>query len=196
MKVLVACETSGTVRRAFESKGHLVVSVDLLPAEDNARNHIQCDVLQFLAQHESLFDLMIAHPPCTHLAVSGARWFKDKQEEQRQAIEFFKAIASTSIPKWCIENPIGIMAKHYRKHDQIVQPWQHGHRMQKSTCLWLKGLPLLQPSNIVDKGDFHVTKSGKRIPAWYNMGETKDRWQKRSKTFEGIAQAMAEQWST
>jgi site-specific DNA-cytosine methylase len=196
LRVLVACETSGTVRNAFASRGHSVMSVDLLPASDGVQSgiHVVCDVLEFIKWNGYKFDLMIAHPPCTHLAVSGARWFKDKQEEQKNAIDFFLKLTQVQIPAWCIENPVSVMSTHYRKPDQRIQPWQHGHQMQKTTCLWLKNLPLLQPTNVVDKGEFHTTKSGKRIPAWYNLPERKSRWQERSKTFEGIAQAMAVQW--
>lgn len=196
LRVLVACETSGTVRNAFASRGHFVVSVDLLPAQDDVQSgkHVVCDVLEYLRGNAQHFNLMIAHPPCTHLAVSGARWFKDKQEEQKNAIDFFLKLTKVQIPTWCIENPVSVMSTHYRKPDQRIQPWQHGHQMQKTTCLWLKNLPLLQSTNVVDKGEFHMTKSGKRIPAWYNLPERKSRWQERSKTFEGVAQAMADQW--
>jgi site-specific DNA-cytosine methylase len=196
LRVLVACETSGTVRNAFASRGHSVVSVDLLPAQDGVQSgeHVVCDVLDYLRDYAQHFDLMIAHPPCTHLAVSGARWFKDKHEDQKNAIDFFLKLTQVQIPAWCIENPVSVMSTHYRKPDQRIQPWQHGHPMQKTTCLWLKNLPLLQPTNVVDKGEFHVTKSGRRIPAWYNLPERKSRWQERSKTFEGVAQAMAAQW--
>lgn len=196
LAVLVACETSGTVRNAFASRGHSVVSVDLLPAQDGVQQgvHVRGNILEFVKNFGPEFDLMIAHPPCTHLAVSGARWFKDKQEEQSKAIDFFLELTRVQIPAWCIENPVSVMSTHYRKPDQKIQPWQHGHQMQKTTCLWLKNLALLQPTNVVDKGEFHVTKSGKRIPAWYNLPERKSRWQERSKTFEGVADAMAAQW--
>jgi hypothetical protein len=190
MKVLIACEYSGAVRDAFIKRGHDAWSCDLLPT-DSSGPHIQGDVLEILNQG---WDLMIAHPPCTHLAVSGARWFKNKQVEQKEALDFVKALLNAPINKIALENPISIISTEVRQPDQIVQPWMFGHEMTKSTCLWLKNLPLLVPTNIVGKGKKHITKSGKSIPEWYNLPETKDRWKKRSKTFEGFAKAMAEQW--
>ena len=190
MKVLIACEYSGVVRDAFIKRGHDAWSCDLLPT-DSSGPHIQGDVLEILNQD---WDLMIAHPPCTHLAVSGARWFKNKQVEQKEALDFVKALLNAPINKIALENPISIISTEVRQPDQIVQPWMFGHEMTKSTCLWLKNLPLLVPTNIVGKGKKHITKSGKSIPEWYNLPETKDRWKKRSKTFEGFAKAMAEQW--
>ena len=190
MKVLIACEYSGVVRDAFIKRGHDAWSCDLLPT-DSSGPHIQGDVLEILNQG---WDLMIAHPPCTHLAVSGARWFKNKQVEQKEALDFVRALLNAPINKIALENPISIISTEVRQPDQIVQPWMFGHEMTKSTCLWLKNLPLLIPTNIVGKGKKHITKSGKSIPEWYNLPETKDRWKKRSKTFEGFAKAMAEQW--
>jgi len=190
MKVLIACEYSGAVRDAFIKRGHDAWSCDLL-ATDSSGPHIQGDVLEILNQG---WDLMIAHPPCTHLAVSGARWFKNKQVEQKEALDFVRALLNAPINKIALENPISIISTEVRQPDQIVQPWMFGHEMTKSTCLWLKNLPLLIPTNIVSKGKKHITKSGKSIPEWYNLPETKDRWKKRSKTFEGFAKAMAEQW--
>jgi hypothetical protein len=190
MKVLIACEYSGAVRDAFIKRGHDAWSCDLLPT-DSSGPHIQGDVLEILNQG---WDLMIAHPPCTHLAVSGARWFKNKQVEQKEALDFVKALLNAPINKIALENPISIISTEVRQPDQIVQPWMFGHEITKSTCLWLKNLPLLVPTNIVGKGKKHITKSGKSIPEWYNLPETKDRWKKRSKTFEGFAKAMAEQW--
>jgi hypothetical protein len=190
MKVLIACEYSGVVRDAFIKRGHDAWSCDLLPT-DSSGPHIQGDVLEILNQG---WDLMIAHPPCTHLAVSGARWFKNKQVEQKEALDFVRALLNAPINKIALENPISIISTEVRQPDQIVQPWMFGHEMTKSTCLWLKNLPLLVPTNIVGKGKKHITKSGKSIPEWYNLPETKDRWKKRSKTFEGFAKAMAEQW--
>lgn len=181
MKILVACEFSGRVREAFRKRGHDAYSCDILPSDIPSPYHIQDDVLKHL---DDGWDMMVAFPPCTHLAVSGARWFKYKQKEQKEAIEFFMKFTKTNIPKVVIENPIGIMSTHYRKPDQITQPWQHGHGETKATCLWLKGLPKLKPSNIV-KGREH------RI---HNMPRTKDRGKKRSLAYQGIADAMAEQW--
>ena len=190
MKVLIACEFSGTVRDAFIKQGHDAWSCDLLPTEVEGP-HIQGDVLNILNDG---WDLMIAHPPCMHLATSGARWFKNKEKEQKEALEFVSLLLNAPINKIALENPISIISSRIRKPDQIVQPWMFGHPEQKSTCLWLKNLPLLKPTNIVDKGEMHVTKSGKKLPKWYNIPPREDRWKMRSKTFEGIAAAMAEQW--
>lgn len=191
MKVLIACEYSGVVRDAFIAKGHDAWSCDLLPTASPGP-HIQGDVLNILNDG---WDLMIAHPPCTHLAISGARWFKNKEKEQKEALEFVKILLEAPISKIALENPISIISSKIRQPDQIVHPWMFGHEISKSTCLWLKNLPLLVPTNIVGKGKKHITKSGKSIPEWYNLPETKDRWKKRSKTFEGFAKAMADQWS-
>jgi hypothetical protein len=191
MRVLVACEFSGTVRDAFRNKGCDAWSCDLLP--NDSPFHFQADVKQVIGYG---WDLMVAHPPCTHLAVSGARWFKDKREEQIEAIDFFMSLVNSNILKIAVENPISIMSTVYRKPDQIIQPWMFGEEANKSTCLWLKNLPLLVPTNIVGKGEFHTTKSGKRLPKWYNLPPSEDRWKMRSKTFQGIANAMAEQWGT
>jgi len=191
MKVLIACEYSGVVRDAFLANGHDAWSCDLLPTESPGP-HIQGDVLQILDQG---WDLMIAHPPCTHLAASGARWFKNKETEQKEALDFVRLLLDAPISKIALENPISVISSKIRQPDQIVHPWMFGHEISKSTCLWLKNLPLLVPTNIVGKGKKHITKSGKSIPEWYNLPETKDRWKKRSKTFEGFAKAMADQWS-
>lgn len=197
MKVLVACEFSGVVRDAFIAAGHDAWSCDLLPC-DRGGHHIRCDVAGILGGCGEPFfkwDMMIAFPPCTHLAVSGARWFKDKQKEQQEAIEFFIRLANAPIPYIAIENPVGIMSRHYRKPDQIVQPWMFGHEATKTTCLWLKNLPPLKPTKIVSKGERHITKSGRSLPKWYNIPPREDRWKLRSATFSGLAQAMATQWS-
>ena len=180
MKVLVACEYSGKVRDAFKAKGHDAWSCDLLPTDVEGQ-HIQGDVLDILDQG---WDLMIAHPPCTHLAVSGARWFKDKRKEQLEALEFVKALLNAPIDRIALENPISIISTKIRKPDQIVQPWQHGHGETKATCLWLKGLPKLVPTDIVEGREARVHK----------MPPSKDRWKLRSETYSGIAKAMAEQW--
>ena len=190
MKVLVACEFSGRVRDAFIKQGHDAISCDLLPTEQPGP-HIQGDVLEIL---DNGWDLMIAHPPCTHLACSGARWFEQKRKDGRmqQGIDLFMSFVKESIPKWAIENPVGIMSTEYRKPDQIIQPWQFGHRAQKTTCLWLQGLPLLRPTHIVDKGEFITYKSGKKMPKWY--AELRNNGHMRSKFWQGIANAMADQW--
>ena len=139
---------------------------------------------------------MIAFPPCDHLACSGARWFEEKRKDGRQqmGIDFFMSLGDADIPKIAIENPVGIMSTQWRKPDQIIQPYHFGHEATKTTCLWLKNLPPLEPTNVVGKGERHITKSGKSLPAWYNLPPSKDRWKIRSRTFEGIAQGMAEQW--
>ena len=192
MRVLVACEYSGAVRDAFRAMGHFAMSCDLLPT-DVRGPHYQGSVLDILDED---WDMMIAFPPCTHLAVSGARWFAAKRADgrQQQGIDFFMALANANIPKIAIENPVGIMSTEWRKPDQIIQPWQFGHEATKTTCLWLKGLPELTPTNVVGKGERHVTKSGRSLPKWYNLPPSEDRWKVRSKTFQGIADAMAQQW--
>jgi len=180
MRVLVACEFSGTVRDAFRRRGHDAVSCDLLASKANGP-HYQGDVTQFL---DDRWDLMIAHPPCTHLAVSGARWFKDKKEEQADALRFVQMLLDAPIPRIALENPISIISSRIRKPDQIIQPWQFGHGETKATCLWLKNLPKLEPTNIVDGREARIHK----------MPPSPDRWKERSKTYQGIADAMADQW--
>lgn len=191
MRVLVACEYSGTVREAFKAKGCDAWSCDIL-ASDCPGNHLQCDVLSIL---DDGWDLMIAHPPCTCLTVAGNRWYHDKPKLISDAVAFVKALASAPIGQIAIENPIGRLSTAWRKPDQIIQSWMFGHTATKSTCLWLKNLPPLVPTNIVDRGARHVTKSGKSLPEWYNLPPSADRWKIRSKTFEGVANAMAEQWT-
>lgn len=183
MLVLVACEFSGTVREAFRSRGHEAVSCDLLPS-DIPGPHYQGDVRDIL--HQRPWDLMIAHPPCTHLAVSGARWFKGKLVEQAAALDFVQELLDAPIPRIALENPISIISSRIRKPDQIIQPWQFGHGETKATCLWLKNLPLLVPTNIVEGREARVHK----------MPPGPARWKERSRTFTGIAEAMAEQWGT
>jgi len=192
MRVLVACEYSGTVRDAFRAMGYDAVSCDLLPTDVPGPHH-QGSVLDII---DDGWDMMLAFPPCTHLASSGARWFAAKRADgrQQQGIDFFMALANANIPKIAIENPVGIMSTEWRKPDQIIQPWQFGHEATKTTCLWLKGLDQLTPTNIVGKGARHVTKSGRSLPKWYNLPPSEDRWKVRSKTFQGIADAMANQW--
>lgn len=191
MKVLIACEFSGTVRDEFLKLGHDAWSCDLLPSETDGP-HYQGPVQEVL---DKGWDLMIAHPPCTHLAVSGARWFKNKQREQAEALDFVRLLMAAPIPRIAIENPVSIISSHIRKPDQIIQSWQFGHEVTKTTCLWLKNLPSLVPTKIVGKGTRHVTKSGKSLPTWYNLPPSADRWKIRSTTFQGIAEAMAQQWS-
>lgn len=190
MQVLIACEYSGTVRDAFIARGHDAISCDLLPSETPGP-HYQGPVQDLLGYG---WDLMIAHPPCTHLAVSGARWFKDKAQEQAEALAFVRLLLAAPIPRIALENPVSIISSRIRKPDQIIQPWQFGHEASKTTCLWLRGLPPLTPTNVVGKGARHVTKSGKSLPKWYNLPPSADRWKIRSATFQGIADAMANQW--
>ena len=180
MKILIACEYSGTVREAFPKLGHDAWSCDILETEMPG-NHLQCDVREILGDG---WDMMIAHPPCTHLAVSGARWFKDKKVEQAEALEFVRLLLAAPIKRIALENPISIISSHIRKPDQIIQPWQFGHGETKATCLWLQNLPKLQPTNIVEGREQRIWK----------MPPGKNRWKERSRTFEGIAQAMANQW--
>jgi hypothetical protein len=180
VNVLVACEFSGTVRDAFAALGHDAWSCDLLPTERPGQ-HIQGDVLEHMGHG---WDLMVCHPPCTHLAVSGARHFHRKATEQAEALDFVRALLNAPIPRIALENPISVISSRIRKPDQIVQPWQFGHGEVKATCLWLKGLPKLQPTNIVEG----------REPRVHRMPPGPDRWRERSRTLPGIAAAMAAQW--
>lgn len=182
MRVLIACEFSGIVRDAFIARGHDAWSCDMLPSE-RPGPHYQLD-MQLLMGWREYWDLMIAHPPCTHLAVSGARWFKDKKQEQYEALDFVCKLMEAPIEKICIENPISVISTYIRKPDQIIQPWQFGHGETKATCLWLKNLPKLVPTNIVDG----------RTPRVHHASPGPDRWKERSRTLQGIADAMAEQW--
>lgn len=188
MRVLVACEYSGTVRDAFIRKGHYAMSCDLLPSESSFGDHYQGDVFDIINQD---WDLMIAHPPCTHLAVSGAKHFWRKEKQQKEALDFVQRLMDSPIQRICIENPVSVISSKIRKPDQIIQPWQFGHEAQKTTCLWLKNLPLLTHTKIVGRGEFYISPSGKKLPKWYS--DNKDP-KARSKTFQGIADAMAEQW--
>jgi len=190
-RILVACEFSGRVRDAFIKNGCDAISCDLLPT-DQPGPHYQGDVLDIL---DDGFDLMVAHPPCTHLAVSGARWFKYKQKEQAEALDFVRRLLDADIPQICLENPVSIISSRIRKPDQIIQPYEYGHEASKKTCLWLKNLSKLKPTKIVGKGEFHITKSGRKLPKWYNLPPSTDRAKIRSETFQGIADAMGEQWS-
>jgi site-specific DNA-cytosine methylase len=182
VRVLVACEFSQTVSKAFRERGHEAYSCDILPTEGDPDWHIQGDALEWA--YGQFWDLMIAHPPCTHLAVSGARWFKDKQQEQKDALRFVLDLMEAPIPRIALENPISIISSRIRKPDQIIHPWQFGHGEVKATCLWLKGLPKLTPTNIVEG----------RHPKVHRMPPSPDRWKERSRTYDGIAKAMAEQW--
>jgi site-specific DNA-cytosine methylase len=180
VRILVACEFSGIVRDAFANRGHDSWSCDLLPSE-RPGSHFFGDVKEILT---SGWDLLIAHPPCTHLAVSGARWFKDKKKEQAEALEFVGMLMNAPIPKICIENPVSIISSKIRKPDQIIQPWMFGHGETKTTCLWLKGLSKLEPTDIVDGREARIHK----------MPPSPIRWKERSRTYQGIADAMANQW--
>lgn len=204
MRLLVACEFSGIVRDAFIRRGHDAISCDLLSTESPGP-HIQGDVLQILNDG---WDMIIAHPPCIHLAASGARWFAEKQADGRQqeGIDFFMALINSPAHKIAVENPVGIMSRLYRKPDQIIQPWHFGHEVQKSTCLWLKNLPKLVPTNIVNRGMVYVDPRGNKHGGQFTMrakrayspmnllAPSEERWKIRSRTFHGIAEAMAEQW--
>jgi site-specific DNA-cytosine methylase len=181
MRVLIACEFSGVVREAFRARGHDARSCDLLPAEDGSPFHSECDVRHVL---DNDWDMMIAHPPCTHLAVSGARWFDGKRAEQAEALEFVRLLLGAPIDRIALENPISIISSRIKKPDQIIQPWQFGHGETKATCLWLKGLPKLTATDIVDGRD----------PRVHYASPSADRWKDRSRTLPGIAAAMAAQW--
>jgi len=184
MKIIVACEFSGIVRDAFIAEGHDAWSCDLLPTE-RPGPHYQGSIRTVLARVKD-WDLMIAHPPCTHLAVSGARYFAEKRESgvQQEALEFVKMLMDADIPMIAIENPISIISSVIRSPDQTIQPWQFGHGETKATCLWLKNLPKLVPTNIVEGREARIHK----------MPPGPDRWKERSRTMVGIAEAMAKQW--
>jgi len=185
MRVLIACEYSGVVRDAFRARGHDAWSCDLLPTEGDPRWHHEGDVTDFLFDGGP-WDLMIAHPPCTHLAVSGARWFKDKADEQADALAFVQWLLLAPVPRIALENPISVISSRIRKPDQIIQPWMFGHGETKATCLWLKGLPRLVPTDVVDGRHARV----------HLMPPGPDRWKERSRTLPGIAAAMADQWGS
>jgi len=183
VKVLVGCEYSGRVRQAFRDRGHDAWSCDLLPSEDDSEFHMQVDVLDVLGDG---WDLAIFHPPCTHLAVSGARHFARKRAsgEQQAALEFVRALLDAPIKMICLENPISIISTAIRRPDQIIQPWEFGHPETKATCLWLMGLPKLMPTCIVAGREARI----------HRMPPSPTRWKERSRTYEGIAHAMADQW--
>ena len=179
-KVLIGCEFSATVRESFRKRGYDATSCDLLPT-DIMGPHYQGDVRDILNDG---WDMAILFPSCQHLAVSGARWFKGKEREQKEALDFVRTLLNASIPRIALENPVSVISTRIRKPTQTIQPWQFGHGETKRTCLWLKNLPPLVPTNIVEGREGRVWK----------MGPSPDRWKKRSKTFQGIADAMAEQW--
>lgn len=183
LRVIIKCEYSGVVRRAFRALGHDAWSCDLLESEDNSPHHIIGDCLEIA---DDGWDLGIFHPPCTHLAVSGARHFAAKQASgvQQEALEFVQKLMGSKIPRWALENPVSIISTRIRKPNQVIQPWMFGHGETKATCLWLKNLPKLAPTNIV----------AGRADRIHKMPPGPNRWKERSRTYEGIAQAMADQW--
>lgn len=208
MKVLIACECTGAVRDAFIARGHDAVSFDLKPSA-RPGPHIQGSIFNLLPATD--YDLFVGFPPCTHLAVSGAKHFKGKVESgvQQIAIGFFMRMVNNGCARWCLENPIGIMSTHYRKPNQTIEPWMFGDPFEKPTCLWLRGLPRLnatdpllwqaginsRKSNVpVDKGKRVTFSSGKTMASWINLPPGEERGDIRSKTFPGLAKAMAEQW--
>ena len=219
MNVLVACEESQAVCKAFRERGHNAYSCDILECSGGHPEwHFKQDVLQVIPNHGGMlengeeyylpdgekWDLMIAHPPCTYLSVSGARWLyhpddADRRKMKQEAIEFFMQFTKTDIEHWAIENPVGCMNSEYRKPDQIVQPFWFGDHASKKTCLWLHNLPLLKPTNMVEEGPRVVLSSGRSLPKWYSDSfntriSTEERRKLRSKTFPGFAEALAEQW--
>ena len=181
-RVLVACEFSGIVRDAFRAEGHDAISCDLLPSESPGP-HIEGDVLDVLGEG---WDLMIAHPPCTYLAVSGARWFASRLREQEAALQFVRELLNAPIERTALENPVSVISTQIRKPDQIIQPWQFGHGETKATCLWVKNLPLLVPTKVVDGRESRIHK----------MSPGPNRSRERSLTYTGIAAAMAKQWGS
>ncbi len=181
MRVLVACEYSGRVRDAFRHRGHDAWSCDLLECEGDSQWHLQRPVEEILGDG---WDLMVAHPPCTHLAVSGAAHFHRKQREQAEALDFVRLLMMAPIDRWCIENPVSIISTAIKPPTQIIQPWQYGHGETKATCLWLKNLPKLRPTHVVEGREAKV----------HRMPPGPDRWKERSRTYHGVADAMADQW--
>jgi len=198
MRVLVACESSGAVRRAFSDRGHDAWSCDLLPAQDKSPNHYQCDAGEILNYG---WNLLIAHPPCTYLSVSGMHWTTRGLRDPKlteDALELVRLFMDAPVPRICIENPVSVISSRIRKPDQIIQPYEFGHDASKKTCLWLRGLPRLKPTKYVEP---RIVNGKKRWSNQTDSGQNKlapsaDRWQKRSQTYDGIAAAMANQWST
>lgn len=211
MIVLIGCEESQAVCKAFRAMGHEAYSCDLKPCSGGHPEwHLQMDIFEAIGSRK--WDMMIAFPDCTYLTVTANKWLKDqperksgalvgakRREARSRAIEFFKALALSDIPRIAIENPVGCMSTEFRKPDQIIQPYQFGHKEQKKTCLWLKNLPLLVPTDVVEPEPYHITASGKTMPRWYAYADKSNgqaaRAEIRSKTFQGIADAMADQWS-
>ncbi|MCP5016926.1 MAG: hypothetical protein GY938_16910 [Ketobacter sp.] len=195
LRVLIACEFSGVVRDAFAAKGHDAWSCDVLPTEQPGQ-HIRGDVLEIL---DGGWDMMIAHPPCTYLANSGVQHLhkeRGRWDKMITAKRFFYSILQAPIKHICIENPVPHSYANLPSYTQIIEPYEHGHEVTKKTCLWLKNLPLLSPTNIVDRGARYIGKDGKSNgAAWYQLAPSADRWKIRSRTFEGIAQAMSNQWT-
>lgn len=206
MKILIACEESQTITKEFRLLGHEAYSCDILPCSGGHPEwHLQGDIFEFIGGG---YDMMIAHPPCTYLSVSGARHMynkdgsvnQDRAKNQLEALNFVQKLMDADIPKIAIENPVSVISSKIRKPDQIIQPWMFGDEATKTTCLWLKNLPLLKPTNIVGKGERTIFKSGKSHPKWYadalaNSKTPEERRKLRSKTFIGIAKAIAHQWS-
>lgn len=190
MRILVACEYSGTVREAFRKMGHDAWSCDLLPSDDNSPYHIQGDLFEVINDG---WDMALFFPPCTYLCSSGLHWNKRRPERAKlteEAVEFVKRLYNCNIPKIAIENPIGCLSTRLRKPDQIIQPWQFGEDASKATCLWLRGLPALKETNVIKKKRYsNQTESGQN-----KLPPSPDRWKIRSKTYQGIADAMASQW--
>jgi hypothetical protein len=201
MRILVACEESQAVTKELRALGHQAYSCDLLPCSGGHPEwHYNQDVFEVI---DKGWDMMIAHPPCTYLSVSGARWMynkdgtrnQDRWQKQQDALSFVQRLMDAPIDKIAIENPVSVISSQIRKPDQIVQPWMFGDAATKTTCLWLKNLPPLLPTEIVDKGEFVTFSSGKRMSKWYNDARKGRHGHKRSKTFQGIAKAMATQWT-
>jgi len=199
VRILIACEESQTIAKAFRDLGHDAFSCDLSECSGGYPEwHIQGDAIEIAYTQE--WDLMIAHPPCTYLAVSGARWMynddgsrnEDREQKQVQALDFVQKLMDAPIEKIAIENPVSVISTKIRKPDQIIQPWMFGDQATKTTCLWLKNLPLLTPTDIVGKGEFYISPTGKKLPRWYSDNKNP---KSRSKTFKGIANAIANQWS-
>lgn len=194
MRVLVACEFSGVVRDAFRARGHDAVSCDLLPTERPGAHYYGPVERVLLPAFE--WDLVIGHPPCTYLSVSGLHWNKRRPERAAQteaALAFVLMLAAAPFPRICIENPIGALSTHWRKPDQIIQPWQFGHDASKATCLWLKGLPKLSPTDVLPGGKT-ARRANQTASGQNRLGPSPDRWKLRSVTYQGIADAMAAQW--
>ena len=191
MKVLIGCEYSGRVRESFRLRGHDAWSCDLIESDDNSPYHLVENVLNVIDWNN--WDLAIFFPPCTHLATSGARWFKYKVEEQKESLNFIRTLMNVDIPKIAIENPVGVISSQIRKPDQIVQPYWFGDKARKKTCLWLKNLSLLKPTKIVEP-KLKVYSNGKTFSADYGVGFNTKHGHRRSITYQGLASAMAEQW--